>query len=76
MPMNKQKAIELLGGSVSAAAAAVGVTPSAITQWPDELPSRLIDRVHAALARKHLPAEMLGAVSTNASTASEARDAA
>lgn len=58
--MNKQKAIDLLGGTVSAAAAAIGVTPSAITQWPDELPSRLVDRVHAALARKHLPAEMLG----------------
>lgn len=59
--MKKLKAIELLGGTVGAAAAAVGVTPSAIAQWPDELPSRLSDRVLAALARKHLPAEMIGA---------------
>lgn len=58
--MQKQRAIELLGGTVTSAAAAVGVTPSAVTQWPDELPLRLIDRVQAALARKHLAPELLG----------------
>ena len=58
--MKKSLAIELLGGSASAAAAAVGVTPSAISQWPEDLPPRLVDRVHAAQARKHLPAELLG----------------
>jgi len=58
--MNKAKAIELLGGTVTTAAAAVGVTPSAITQWPDELPGRLEDRVLAALARKHLPPALIG----------------
>ncbi len=58
--MKKSLAIELLGGSASAAAAAVGVTPSAISQWPEDLPPRLVDRVLAAQARKHLPAELLG----------------
>lgn len=66
--MRKATAIKLLGGTVTSAAAEVGVTPSAITQWPDELPSRLSDRVLAALARKHLPAEIIGA--------EEVRDAA
>lgn len=59
--MDKASAIKALGGSVTAAAAAIGVTPSAITQWPDELPRRLEDRVLAALARKHLPIDLLDA---------------
>ena len=58
--MNKQKAIDLLGGSVSAAADAVGVSYQAVDKWPDVLPQRIVDRVQAAIARKHLPAEMLG----------------
>lgn len=49
--MNKAHAIELLGGTVTAAAQEIGVTPSAVTQWPDELPPRLVDRVQAALWR-------------------------
>jgi DNA-binding transcriptional regulator YdaS (Cro superfamily) len=53
--MLKSKAIELLGGTVTAAAEAVGVTPSAVTQWPEALPDRIADRVLAALAKKHLP---------------------
>src|SRR5574341_341986 len=59
--MQKARAIELLGGTVTAAAQAIGVTPSAVTQWPDELPARIEDRVLAALARKHLPPAVLGA---------------
>ncbi len=58
--MLKTKAIELLGGTPAAASVAIGVTVQAISQWPDELPSRISDRVLAALARKHLPAELLG----------------
>lgn len=72
--MKKATAIRLLGGTVTAAAAAVGVTPSAVTQWPDDLPGRIEDRVLAALARKHLPPGLIGADETPASA--EARDAA
>lgn len=49
--MNKQHAIELLGGSVAAAARAIGVTFQAVDKWPDELPPRISDRVQAALWR-------------------------
>lgn len=49
--MKKLDAIELLGGSVAAAAAAIGVTYQAVYRWPDELTSRIADRVHAALGR-------------------------
>jgi len=49
--MNKQQAIDLLGGTVSAAARACGVTSSAVSQWPDELTKDHIDRVQAALWR-------------------------
>lgn len=58
--MLKTKAIELLGGSITAAAEAIGVTYQAVDKWPDELPARLVDRVQAALARKHLPPELIG----------------
>ena len=58
--MNKSTAIQLLGGSVVSAAKEVGVSPSAVSQWPDPLPERVADRVLAALARKHLPPELLG----------------
>ena len=59
--MDKTKAIQLLGGTVTQAAEAIGVTASAVTQWPDVLPRRIEDRVLAALARRHLPAEVLSA---------------
>lgn len=58
--MQKAKAIDLLGGTVSAAAEAIGVTYQAVDKWPDELPPRIVDRVQAALARKHLSPEILG----------------
>jgi hypothetical protein len=60
--MNKLRAIDLLGGTVTAAANAIGITSSAVTQWPDVLPDRLTDRVLAALARKHLPPELLAKI--------------
>lgn len=50
--MDKQKAIELLGGSVSAAASAIGVSYHAVAKWPDVLPRRIADRVEAALYRQ------------------------
>jgi len=59
--MKKSRALELLGGSVGAAAKSIGrISSAAISQWPEELPPRIEDRVLAALARKYLPPEMLG----------------
>jgi hypothetical protein len=60
--MLKSKAIELLGGSTTTAAAAVGISYQAVDKWPDVLPDRIADRVLAVLARKHLPAEVIGEV--------------
>lgn len=57
--MLKTKAIELLGGSVAAAAEAIGISYQAVSKWPDQLPSRIGDRVLAVIARKNLPAELL-----------------
>ena len=59
--MQKSKAIELLGGSIAAAAQAVGVSYQAVDKWPDELPDRIADRVLAVQARRHLPPELIGA---------------
>ena len=50
--MKKTEAIELLGGTVAATAAAIGISYEAVYKWPDTLTSRIEDRVHAALARK------------------------
>lgn len=51
--MKKHEAIKLLGGTVSEAAKAIGINPQAVTQWPDELPRRISDRVIAALAMRN-----------------------
>lgn len=53
--MDKARALELLGGTASSAAAAIGISPQAVSQWPDKLPNAIADRVLAALARKHAP---------------------
>lgn len=50
--MNKAEAIQQLGGSIPAAAKAIGVSYQAVNQWPEVLPSRIVDRVQAALYRK------------------------
>ena len=50
--MDKSEAIALLGGSAIAAAEAIGISKSAVYQWPDELPPTISDRVLAALWRK------------------------
>ena len=49
--MLKTQAIELLGGTIPAAADAIGVSYQAVDKWPDELPPRIADRVQAALWR-------------------------
>ncbi|MCH8178194.1 MAG: hypothetical protein IIA02_00210 [Proteobacteria bacterium] len=58
--MQKKRAIELLGGTLGAAADAIGITYQAVEKWPDPLPKRIEDRVVAAIARKHLPPELIG----------------
>lgn len=50
--MLKTEALELLGGTTTAVAEAIGITPQAVSQWPDILPDRIADRVYAALARR------------------------
>lgn len=50
--MKKTEAIDKLGGTVADAARACGITPSAVSQWPDELPRRIEDRVIAAIVRR------------------------
>lgn len=52
--MNKELALSFIGGSPQLAAKAVGVSRSAVAQWPDPLPPKLVDRVLAAWARKHV----------------------
>lgn len=50
--MNKQQAIQFLGGSVSQAAKQIGVSYHAVYKWPDVLSPRIADRVAAAVARQ------------------------
>ncbi|WP_158534282.1 hypothetical protein [Paracidovorax avenae] len=57
--MLKTKAIELLGGTTTAAAEAMGVSYQAVDKWPDRLPKRIADRVLGVYARKHLPADVV-----------------
>jgi hypothetical protein len=49
--MEKIKAIKALGGSVKAAAEAIGITVQAVYDWPPVLSPRITDRVAAALQR-------------------------
>lgn len=58
--MKKTKALELLGGTPAEAARRLGVTASAVSQWPEELTREIENRVLAELARRHLPPELLG----------------
>ena len=61
--MKKSRALELLGGTVATAAEAIGISSAAVSQWPDELPDRIVDRVIAALVKlkKPVPADLLRA---------------
>lgn len=49
--MTKSDAIAMFGTTVTALAAAVGVTRSAVSQWPEELRQDQIDRVIGAAVR-------------------------
>lgn len=55
--MTKTEAIQLLGGTVKAAADACEISSSAISQWPEELTKDHIDRVQAALYRRQAATE-------------------
>jgi hypothetical protein len=59
--MLKSKAIALLGGTSTAAAQAIGITPQAVNDWPDKLPPRIEDRVLAALYRREQELRKLAA---------------
>jgi DNA-binding transcriptional regulator YdaS (Cro superfamily) len=58
--MEKAEAIRLLGGTQASVAKAIGITSSAVSQWPDVLPRVVVDRVQAALWRKHVGANTEG----------------
>lgn len=50
--MDKQTAIELLGGSAIKVAQAMGYkSRHAVYMWPDKLPQSVTDRVNGAIAR-------------------------
>jgi hypothetical protein len=58
--MFKVDGIRLLGGTPSSAAREIGISVSAVSQWPDFLPPAIADRVIAAIARKVLLPEVIG----------------
>lgn len=57
--MDKNKAIDLLGGSVARAAEALDITYQAVSKWPDPLTERIKGRVIAYLVRKKTPRRVL-----------------
>lgn len=61
--MLKQKAIELLGGTLTATADAIGISYQAVVKWPESLPPRIADRVIAACVRSgvSVPKDVLNA---------------
>jgi transcriptional regulator with XRE-family HTH domain len=49
--MTKREAIQMFGGTQRKLAAALGVTESAVSQWPSELTVRQVDLVVGAAYR-------------------------
>lgn len=66
--MKKKEAIDLLGGSVTAAAEALGVNYQAVRQWPDTLTPRIADRVLGYLARTKLTTKALDKLTSQPTT--------
>jgi hypothetical protein len=62
--MHKTQAIDLLGGTITEAAKAIGITYNAVYQWPDELPPRIADRVYAVWGKKNMPDLAVAPVNT------------
>lgn len=50
--MLKTFAIRVLGGTPTSAAQAIGISVSAVCQWPEVLPDKTRDRVQAAQWRR------------------------
>ena len=53
--MFKTTAINMLGGTTTAAAHAMGISYQAVDKWPPVLPSRIADRVLGVVARRRFP---------------------
>lgn len=64
--MLKTEAIDLLGGTIPAAAKAIGISYQAVDKWPEVLTDAIRDRVQAVLYRRvapdlaHLAPELIG----------------
>lgn len=52
--MKKSEALAIFGGSVQRCAETLGITVQAVGQWPDDLPTRISDRVLGAAFRRGL----------------------
>ncbi|MGE0334453.1 MAG: Cro/CI family transcriptional regulator [Gammaproteobacteria bacterium] len=63
--MTKSEAIALFGGTPSDMARALGITPQAVYQWPNELDQERTDRVIGAAVR-------LGKLPIDSSTVTDA----
>lgn len=73
--MNKLEALQHFDGSVSIAAAEIGIRPQAVSNWPEVLPPRIADRVQAALWRRaQRMATALASIPAAIPNATEARD--
>jgi hypothetical protein len=58
--MNKQQAIDLLGGTAKSAAEAMGYTSvHAVYMWPDELSKEVEQRIRGVLAMQDKPMSKL-----------------
>lgn len=51
--MKKSLALDLLGGTAASVARECRISPSAVSQWSEDLTKDQTDRVQAALWRKH-----------------------
>ena len=65
IPMKKSEAIDIFGGTQKQLAEYLGLTPSAISQWPDELDQATSDRLLGAALRFGLkvPVHLLAVMS-------------
>jgi len=61
--MKKSEAIKIFGRTQESMASSLGITKSAVSQWPEELPQHVADRVIGAAVRlgRPLPSEVKAA---------------